>query len=303
MNIAVLQITKDCNQDCFYCCRDRSFVNENIENIKKKIDSLEKPDEIIITGGEPSLLDNLDEIISYTKTKSPNVHLQTNGINFANINECKDIVNTGVTSVLVALPSFNKELCEQITQTKGEFDKKIQGLINLSQFKQIAVGVVFVITKLNYKEIPGYVQNVANISRDIYLQFSFMIRYDNLDNMKEKVVRYSELQSYLNNGIKKALEKNMQVRIDGVPLCFIKEYAQFASDLITKKVEFTDNFINMKQRKYNSDNYIGKEHIKPKNCNICFYNNICKGVYQYYYKLFGGDELIPITNDKKEKEE
>ena len=69
MRISILQITKDCNQDCFYCCRDRNAKEESLDELKHHIDTLENTDQVIITGGEPTLKKDLPEIIRYAKKR------------------------------------------------------------------------------------------------------------------------------------------------------------------------------------------------------------------------------------------
>lgn len=300
MKISILQITKDCNQDCVYCCRDRSVKDKSLEDIKKEILSLScGVEQIIITGGEPSLKKDLPDVIRFAKNKIPKVHLQSNGIFLHDLEYCKKIVQSGVDSVLIALPSIDKELCEKIAQTKGIFEKKILAIRNLSRFKNIDVGVVFVVNKKNHKEFPEYVKFISRISRDIYVQITYMIRFtDDLKKMKSLAARYSDFRPYLDEGLRICKEKNMQFRIDGFPLCFVQDYLDNVSDLITRKYNFVEDFIGSERKEYDSEHYVGKEHVKAEECSHCKLNSVCKGVYEYYSKVYGISELIRVKDIK-----
>lgn len=293
MKISILQITKDCNQDCFYCTRDRDVKDETIDTIKKKIDGLDNDvKQIIVTGGEPSLKEDMLDIIRYASRKAP-VHLQTNGINFADDNFCRQVLKAGVSSVLIALPSFSKETVEKIAQTKDIFEKKIKAVENLSRYKDIDVGVVFVVNKLNYREFPDYVKIVSKISRDIYIQITYMIRYTkNIEKIRPRAVRLSDFRPYLDKGLRLCNKYNIQYRIDGIPLCFVQNHLDFVSDI--RDYDFVEDFIDKKTKKYDSWNYEGKEHVKPEKCKACKLNHKCKGVYEYYSNIFGTNELKPV---------
>lgn len=300
MKISILQITKNCNQDCFYCTRNRSFKEETLFTIRRKIDSLDDSvDEIILTGGEPTLRSDLCQVVKFAKRKVQKVHLQSNGIKLSNFNLCKRLVGSGVTSILIALPSINKNVCEEITQMKNIFKKKVRAVQNLSRFKNIELGVVFVVNKKNYRELPEYVKLISSISRDIYIQITYMIRYlSDYKNMQPFVVRFAEFKPYLDEALKICEIKNMQFRLDGFPLCFVRDYIKNVSDLKTRKYHFVEDFIDIDRNEYDSDNYIGKEYVKNDECNNCKLNSICKGVYEYYAEIFGTNELNCIKDEK-----
>lgn len=296
MKISILQITKDCNQNCFYCTRERNEEELSFQDIKGKIDSLDSDiEQIIITGGEPTLNKDLLDIIKYSKRKIDRIHLQTNGINLENIEFCKSIIDSGITSCLIALPSFDEDQCDLISSTKNILAKKIKAIENMSRFQNIDVGVVFVVNKYNYKNFPEYVNLISQISRDIYIQITYMIHYvQDIEKIRPKMIEYSKFIPFLDEGIKICKQKNMEYRIDGFPLCLVSKYLKNVSDLREHTYDFTQDFIDDERVEYNSDNYNGKEHIKTEICKDCKLSSSCKGIYEYYAKLFGTNELKKI---------
>jgi len=300
MKISILQITKNCNQDCFYCTRDRSIQEDILPAIERKINSLsEDTDQIILTGGEPTLREDLYRIIELAKGKARKVHLQSNGINLSDDDLCKQLISSGVSSILIALPSTNKETCEEITQTKDIFEKKIKALQNLSKYKDIELGVVFVVNEKNYKELPEYVNLISSISRDIYIQVTYMNRYSQyLEKIEPFVVKLTKFKPFLDKSLKICEIKNIQFRLDGFPLCFVNEHIKDVSDLRDRKYEFVEDFIDVTRNEYSSNNYPGKEYTKDEGCNLCKLDNSCKGIFEYYAKIFGTSELDCIKDKK-----
>lgn len=291
--IHILQITKDCNQDCFYCCRDVNGKEKSLQDIKEDLLKLDSVDQGIVTGGEPTLKKELPEIIRLTKKFIKHVHVQTNGINFNNREYCKTIVDSGMDSVLVALPTFSPHKFMKIANTKDFLEEKLNGLKYLARFYNLKTGVVFVPNKINYKEFPDYVKKIANISRDIYIQMSYPVDYNKeIEAKKKEMVKYSELSPFLKKGASICKQKNMELRIDGVPLCFLPSLKNInVSDLRTRKYDFVEDFIDKERERYDSDNYRGKEHMKTEECKYCQWSGYCKGIYKHYANVFGIEEI------------
>lgn len=295
LKISILQVTKDCNQNCIYCCRDRNIKSLSLEQISEKITSLNNDFyQVIITGGEPTVREDLLEIIKICKNKVKHVHLQSNGLNLIDPLLCKKLVDSGLSSILIALPSLDEKKCKEITGVKEAFAKKVISLKNLNSHKNLDVGVVFVISKLNFKELPDYVRFVHSISDRIYIQISYMIKFHNPDcNFKDYVVRYPGLEPYLYSALKYCKENSIQVRIDGIPLCYLNGFFDYVSDSLEREYNFTEDFIESKRKIYSDKEYEGKEHIKTDKCNNCVLFKNCKGLYEFYFNLFGDSDLKP----------
>ncbi len=295
MKVFIVQLTESCNQDCIYCCRAISNTDEATEKIIAKIEAADSSTEkIIITGGEPSLHPYLGKVVKAAARKAKTVHVQTNGMLFSDIELCRRIISAGANSFLVSFPTFESRTFSEISGA-GALDKKLHGLRNLSMFRNAELGVVFVPVSLNYRELPKYVANLSKISRDIYLQLSYPVRFRNYLEKKEVFVTYRELSPYLEKALVGLAALNMEHRIDGFPLCLLPGQAQNISDLKTHKHMYTDDFIKSKRRAYDSDNYPGKERVMARVCRKCKKNE-CKGLYEHYAGLFGTDELQPFLS-------
>ncbi|MFW6024793.1 MAG: radical SAM protein [Candidatus Woesearchaeota archaeon] len=296
MEIGLLQVTKDCNQDCIYCTREVNKTTPSLSEIKEKIDSFENVEQIIVTGGEPLLRDDIFEIVHYASTKAK-VHLQTNGLLIT-----KDIVNkleeSNLDSILIHIPTLKKSTFHELSQINGNKLKKKFESLKLLAKSRIKTGVVFVVNSLNYHELYDLSNEIFSISNDFYLQITNMIRFSNdSDKVIPLVTPLERFDGILNKTLSYCNKNNYEVRVDGIPLCFINEkYHKFVSDLKTRNYEFDENFID-KRSKYDDKNYTGKERVYLDKCKDCDLKRKCKGFYRYYDEYYTTNDIKEISKE------
>lgn len=91
-NLFYFNITYKCNNNCKSCCsfntrgKSKRFVTaDDIKSIAEKFNCTDS-DVFIISGGEPTLSEQFDDIVNYCMSKSKHIILYTNGRNTQNIN-------------------------------------------------------------------------------------------------------------------------------------------------------------------------------------------------------------------------
>lgn len=88
--IATWEITKKCNLNCIHCYNNSSMHNDyglKTEDCYKIIDKLDGIKNIIFTGGEAIIRNDIEEITSYARNKFDNLILQINGKLIAKISD------------------------------------------------------------------------------------------------------------------------------------------------------------------------------------------------------------------------
>jgi MoaA/NifB/PqqE/SkfB family radical SAM enzyme len=77
-----LQVTRKCNLSCKYCSEAGVMRDSSLSDIKKIVDNLISGglERICITGGEPLLRDDLEDILRYIKERNVTITLSTNGM-------------------------------------------------------------------------------------------------------------------------------------------------------------------------------------------------------------------------------
>ena len=296
MEIGLLQVTKDCNQDCIYCTRDIVDVKPSLSEIKEKIDSFGNIEQIIITGGEPLLRKDIFEIIKYASKKAK-THLQTNGLLIS-----KEIItkleDSNLNSILLHIPTLKTSTFSELSNIKGSNLKKKFNSLKLLSNSKIKTGIVFVVNSLNYHELYDFSKKIFSISDDFYLQVTNMIRFSK-DSKKviPLVTPLDRFKNHLNKTLSFCYKNDYEIRVDGIPLCFIDEkFHNSVSDLNTRNYEFDENFID-KRSKYDDKNYTGKERVYLKKCNGCDLKNKCKGFYQYYDEYFTTNDINNLNKE------
>ncbi len=86
LKTAHINLTNKCNLKCVYCYADErsnekeTLAHEDVINIINSINNISGNAEIVLTGGEPLLVDHAIDIAKYAKAKGNKIQLLSNGI-------------------------------------------------------------------------------------------------------------------------------------------------------------------------------------------------------------------------------
>jgi radical SAM protein with 4Fe4S-binding SPASM domain len=129
-----LALTYRCNNDCPHCYNDRirSFPELSTSQWKKIIDLLWKINipHLIFTGGEPTLRDDLAELIAYAEEKGQITGLNTNGRRLQDEAYLEDLIKAGLDHLQITVESHDPEIHDQMVKQKGAWTQTIAGLRN-----------------------------------------------------------------------------------------------------------------------------------------------------------------------------
>ncbi|WPX07905.1 radical SAM protein [Anaerocellum danielii] len=152
------EITNQCNLRCDYCSNDDNFYNSSLplstEECKKIIDNLHKAEvfRINIEGGEPFLRNDLLEIIGYLNEKGYIPKIATNGTLITR-ELAKELANYKISTLQISLDAPNKECYSNIRGSKIYFDKILENIEYLKEFKiPICLSMVLLKTNINLVE-------------------------------------------------------------------------------------------------------------------------------------------------------
>ena len=148
------QVTKMCNLNCEFCCgADKSKKDSNLEEIKNVIDKLKKAgvDRIVITGGEPLIRKDIDEIIQYIYDKGINIYLSTNGYF---LKDHINLISKCVDCIGLPLDGYTPELSKKMTRKDSQLDITLNSLKMIKEYnKNIITKVGTVVSKINYQTL------------------------------------------------------------------------------------------------------------------------------------------------------
>lgn len=167
-------ITYRCNLNCFFCdrqtiYRDKLSKELSLSEAKLVVDRLAEADvmTIGITGGEALLRNDLENIIEYAVDRGLVVTLSTNGTLMTKA-RAKKIANL-VQSVSISLDGLSATH-DEVRGKNGAYAGAIQGLKLLveTQSRSCAVGVNFVLNKLNFQELLEVFETVRKLGADFF---------------------------------------------------------------------------------------------------------------------------------------
>lgn len=134
-----LAITYRCNNNCAHCynARERSYPELDTNQWKKIIDQLWALGipHLVFTGGEPTLRDDLPELVRYAEQKGFITGLNTNGRRLANETFLQSLVDAGLDHVQITLESHIPAIHDEMVLANGAWAQTVQGIRNVVNSK------------------------------------------------------------------------------------------------------------------------------------------------------------------------
>lgn len=129
-----LAVTYRCNNDCHHCynARPRSYPELSTEKWKCIIDDLWNIGipHVVFTGGEPTLREDLTNLIKYASQTGLVTGLNTNGRILQNKEYVDKLVNAGLDHIQITIESHDLETHNKMVQAKDAWHQTISGLQN-----------------------------------------------------------------------------------------------------------------------------------------------------------------------------
>jgi len=275
---SIVPVNRECNQNCIYCSAAGDAIPPE-KAIRKQI--LAEHDQLVLTGGEPLLRKDLLAFVRIAKAQGlEEIELQSNGTLFCYEGVAKKLVDAGVSIFNINFPSHDEKTSSRITQTKGFFKKRIQGIKNLlgaganvritNIVCSLNSGSLFEFSKFVKREFPGIK----------FIEFNSVKLKGSAEKNKWLAPNLCELEPELKKALDYCSRENIRAVVDGVPLCRLKGNETVSVDLI-KIVK------GKKQR-------LHAEKEKGKKCKDCSMEKYCLGTRKGYLELFGEKILEPM---------
>lgn len=130
-----LSVTFRCQNSCVHCYAGGSHETKELstDEWKQVIDRLQEIGVFILTftGGEPTIRQDLPDLLSYGQKKGLVTGLITNGRNLTDEKYVKVLEESGLDFVQVTLESHKPEVHDLMTGIKGSWKETVKGIKNL----------------------------------------------------------------------------------------------------------------------------------------------------------------------------
>jgi hypothetical protein len=137
-----LDLTNRCNMNCPICIANIPGMGfefhpplEYFERVLDGLSKMEPRPTVQLFGGEPTLREDLFEIIAMAQEKGLRVRIVTNGLKLADEEFCKKLCEAGVP-VLLAFDGRDPEIYARLRKNRPAYFKKLAALGNLKKYSK-----------------------------------------------------------------------------------------------------------------------------------------------------------------------
>ena len=276
-----------CNLHCKFCVFG-DFRNEFVELPTKEILAALKRyaklcDRVAFTGGEPTLRQDLPEIVRSAKSLGYRVILQSNGRMYAYRDLCRSLIDCGVDDFHLSLSAHSSKLYDSLAMTKGSFPEVIAGITNLVSLGQ-SVSVNTVVNAYNVSSLEKIAKLLVRLGvKDG--QFSLIRKIPDSKGVFRKGYFTRNSAPKAIRQIFKAVDifnkAGLVSRIQMIPPCHLPGYEKYYGKYLGK----TKNIVIPPRTKGGRKVHIniGEQVVfcKCNGCKACIYNSSCEGIAEF----------------------
>ena len=228
-----LRMGYSCNNKCIHC-----FVRHKLSNaeeiplsaLKSIVDTIEE-EMVIVTGGEPTIREELLELLQYIKSKGKIVNMQTNAYKLSDKNYFNSIKNF-IDTVTIPIHSNDMDIFDAVTQIKGSGKKTFEALTNFRETNILAMTQT-VINQLNYKTLLSTFDMIQDVFPGTPMNLTFPHPIGVAKSISV-IPKYSEIYPYMQPVLKKYA---YLIRTHYIPKCILYPY----HTIIVHNVDDGDN--------------------------------------------------------------
>lgn len=305
-----------CNENCLFCVKGGHNPGERLIPTSRAKRLLrdkfaEGCSAVTFDGGEPTLRSDLPELARYAfECGYASVDIITNGVRLADPRLVDRLAAAPVRAgqeleVCVSLHSHSARVSERLTRSRGTFRRTIRGIRNLLD-RGLAVGLYHVITRLNYRALPGFVRYVrARLPGVRAVTFSYIypmgLALENMDIFP----RLSLVEPFFRKALALCARHRIRTGLSAcgtVPLCLSAGHEEL---MVERFVKDHPDRVRVLDREHEEPFILAtlgfheQTKVKGAVCVRCALEPICGGLWRAYADIHGMKELRPYRRSQK----
>lgn len=322
-----IAITYGCNNRCRFCYAYSPYriAGEMTTDQVKRLMDIVVDDahvpSLSFTGGEPTLRDDLFDLISYGRSKGLRMNLITNGRKCADKDYVNRLEQAGLNSAQVSIEGPDAATHDYIVGVTGAFEETVKGIKNL-RTTSIYTHCNTTICRPNVAKLEDLVDFHADELGLSYFSMNMVIYTGTAAKLcEELMVTYSEIGNIVERVKRRANRKGVQfVWYAPTPVCIFNPIAHglgakscaCCDGLLSVDSEgnvlpcssFSDPVGNLLTEGFErvwqsrAARFWRAKEFAPEGCRACSHFVYCTGACPLYWDLFGFDEIAPFWPKK-----
>jgi radical SAM protein with 4Fe4S-binding SPASM domain len=180
--LSEIALTYRCQNRCFFCYasspeRGRTVPEMSTAEVKGVLDKIvdqARVPTVSFTGGEPTLRDDLPDLIAYARGRGLRTNLITNGIRCASEAYVAQLAEAGLHSAQVSVEAGDAATHDAVVANPGAFERTMQGVRNLKA-ASIHTHTNTTINARNRYALLPLIDTLAEMGQE-YLSMNMVIR-------------------------------------------------------------------------------------------------------------------------------
>jgi MoaA/NifB/PqqE/SkfB family radical SAM enzyme len=299
-----IKLGYSCNDACVHCVVDdyrdllRSAGREQdrtTEQFKAELlESRARADSVVFTGGEPTIRQDLVELLEYARDLGYEIIMQSNGRRFHSPEFADSVVAAARVRYCIALHGPDATVHDAVTRRPGAFEQTVAGIRNLVERRQLVTGKI-VISRLNMEALPRTAQAFLDLGVG-HVSIAFLHAQGMARKMWDEVVpRYRDVVPFMHQAMRVLLDGRGGVDAETFMYCHMQGYEQY----IGENQQQLEKYVELHQygdSREVQDWSIVRPQIKRKfdACKSCRFGPICEGPWCEYAERYGGEEFVPV---------
>jgi len=328
--LSEIAITYRCNLKCAFCyagsgCTanptgsDKEMSIDEIKEILWRIFHQAKVPSVSFTGGEPTLIPELPELIRYAKDLGMRVNLITNGMKISQT-LAQEYADHGLDSAQVSLEGVTAETHETIVHSHGAFHKTVDAVKHLKN-AGVLTHTNTTITRANLHECKKFPRFIKEEFRNDKFSMNLIIPTGSGAIHDDLIVSYREIGGYLEEIIAASEQQGVEFMwYSPVPMCLFNSIVYGlgnkgcaacdgllsigANGDVLPCASYDDSVGNLLEQDFatiwqteKAKTYRDKCLAYPQ-CQACENFAICNGACPLYWRQVGFGELEDVLNSK-----
>ncbi len=279
--LSYIQVDRVCNQSCLFCSNPDTGEFMPLAKAKALVEMYKSngDDGIIISGGEPTLYENLPELIAYCRVQKMPARIITNGQKTADLQYFRQLAEAGLQHMHVSVHSHRAAVQAELTHNRDSLANIVKTIYYAGKLG-INIDINCCINSYNQDHLHEMVEWLCG-------KFPFLhhFSFNNLDPSMNRVddnphviPKFAVLGPSLRKAFRYLEDSGRSFRVSKVPLCHIGEEFAYAV-METRKTILGESrtlyFLDDRKFVMQSDWQHGKTEI----CRSCPADTICAGVW------------------------